>query len=282
MLTTSVLDTLPQEWQYWIHQNLERACSPASMEQVMVRDGRFDVRQARAAIEEMRREHFPHLRGMQAMPALDESRSRVQTIDREVNVLFALKTPRIVVLGDFLSDGECDALTEYGSARLERSPVVADNPSGVGIHANRTSRGAMLQRAETEMVARIEARIASLIGWPVANGEGLQILRYEPGNEYRPHHDWFDPTQPGGRKHLERGGQRVASFIMYLSDVEQGGATVFPHLGLQVQPHKCGALYFENTDAWLTPNPHTLHAGDPVIQGVKTIATKWLRASAHE
>lgn len=282
MLTTSVLETLPQEWQYWIHQNLERACSPANMEQVMVREGRFDVRQARAAIEEMRRERFPHLRGMQSMPALDDSRSCVQTIDREVDVLLALKAPRIVVLGDFLSDEECDALIEYGSTRLERSPVVADNRSGVQIHANRTSRGAMLQRGETELIARIEARIASLIRWPVENGEGLQILRYEPGNEYRPHYDWFDATQPGGRKHLERGGQRVATFIMYLSDVEQGGATVFPNIGLQVQPHKRGAIYFENTDAWLTPNVQTLHAGNPVIQGVKTIATKWLRASAHD
>jgi prolyl 4-hydroxylase len=201
----------------------------------------------------------------------------IVTPDRTVDVLMTLKAPRIVVLGNLLSEQECEAMVAYAEQRLQRSPVVADSDGQLRVHEHRTSRGAMLQRGETGLVARIEARLAALTKWPVACGEGLQILRYERGNEYRPHYDWFDPALPGPRKHLERGGQRNATIIMYLSDVERGGATSFPNLGLEVQPQKGGAVFFLNTDGSGAPDAQTLHAGEPVVGGTKMIATKWLR-----
>jgi prolyl 4-hydroxylase len=211
------------------------------------------------------------------MPEIDTAANTVRTPDRMVDVLLTLKNPRIVVLGNLLSAEECDAMIAYTEQRLQRSPVVADSDGKTEVHAQRTSRGAMLQRSESELVARIEARLTALTQWPAERGEGLQLLRYDSGNEYRPHYDWFNPALPGPRKHLERGGQRVATIIMYLSDVEQGGATSFPNIGLQVQPKKGNAVFFANTDAYGTPDQKTLHAGEPVLKGVKFIATKWLR-----
>ncbi|TFV89320.1 hypothetical protein E4K72_21595, partial [Oxalobacteraceae bacterium OM1] len=195
----------------------------------------------------------------------------------EIDILLSVKSPRVVVVGNLLSDEECDALVAYGQSRLERSPVVADGDGKTEIHAARTSRGAMLQRGESELVARFEARLAALTRWPVERGEGLQLLHYGPGNEYRPHFDWFDPTTPGPRKHLERGGQRVGTIVTYLSDVEQGGGTSFPKIGLQVQPKKGSAVFFANTDTYGRVDQLTLHAGEPVVKGVKYVATKWLR-----
>ena len=83
------------------------------------------------------------------------------------------------------------------------------------------ARACSSNAARTPLVARIEARIAALLRWPVENGEGLQILRYRPGEEYKPHYDYFDPAQPGAAAILARGGQRLASLVMYL---EHAGA----------------------------------------------------------
>jgi prolyl 4-hydroxylase len=283
-MNMNVLPSLPQAWQSWITENLARGCEPAGMAQVMVRDGKFEATLARAAIEEARRSGHSHLPAAplpQPLPEIDTSTNRFCAPDREINILFSLRVPRIVLLGNLLSDEECDALIEYGQARLERSPVVSDTEGKTEVHAHRTSRGAMLQRGETELVARIEARLAAVTRWPVENGEGLQMLQYEKGNEYRPHYDWFDATRPGPRKHLERGGQRVATVVMYLSDVEEGGGTSFPNIGLTVQPKKGCAVFFANTDAYRAPDPQTLHAGEPVAKGVKYIATKWLREQVY-
>ncbi|HYD95846.1 MAG TPA: 2OG-Fe(II) oxygenase [Noviherbaspirillum sp.] len=283
-MNKTALPSLPVPWQTWINDNLARGCEPATMAQIMVRDGKFEATLARAAIEEARSAGFGHLPAapvLQPLPRIDTASNVVRTPDRDVQILAALRAPRIVVLGSLLSDEECDALIAYGRERLVRSPVVSESDGNTQLHAHRTSRGAMLQRAECELVARIEARIAALVQWPAENGEGMQLLQYEKGNEYRPHYDWFDASRPGPRKHLERGGQRVATVVMYLSDVEQGGGTSFPNVGLQVQPKKGSAVFFANTDAYRVPDPQTLHAGEPVVQGVKYIATKWLRERAY-
>lgn len=280
MATATALASLPAAWQYWIKDNLARGCSPAGMAAVMVNEGHFDAQLARTAIEEASgiRVAPP---AAQPMPEIDARRNTVTCDGREVEVLLTLRSPRVVLLGGFLSPEECDELIAYAAPRLERSPVVGEGDGGNQVHAHRTSRGAMLQRAECELVARIEARLAALTRWPATHGEGLQLLRYEKGNEYRPHFDWFDPTRPGPARHLERGGQRLATVIMYLNDVEQGGATTFPEVGLEIQPRRGHALFFANTDCHGAPDRRALHAGAPVEAGIKLIATKWLRAHPY-
>ena len=102
-----------------------------------------------------------------------------------------------------------------------------------------------------------------------------RVLRYRPGAEYKPHHDYFDPAQPGMAAVLKRGGQRVGTLVMYLNTPQQGGATVFPDAGLEVAPVRGSAVFFSYD------RPHaitkTLHGGAPVLAGEKWVATKWLR-----
>ena len=280
-MSKSALQSLPQEWQTWVADNLARSCEPHGMVSLMVRDGRFDVALARAAIEEASNGAFSLTPVTQPMPDIITTSNVIKTSDREVEVLLTLNEPRIVLLGNVLSDEECDALAAYCEPRLERSPVVNDADGTMQLHQNRTSRGAMIQRGETALVARVEARLAEIGHWPVENGEGMQVQHYQATNEYRPHFDWFDPDLPGPRKHMEHGGQRVGTFVLYLSDVESGGGTAFPVIGLEVLPKKGGAVFFQNTDAQHQPDRRTLHAGSPVVNGVKVIANKWLRERVY-
>ena len=195
--------------------------------------------------------------------------------DRQVAVLGSLALPRVVILGGLLSDQECDALIAAARPRLSRSLTVATQTGGSEVNPDRTSQGMFFQRGESELVARIEARIARLIRWPVENGEGIQVLHYVPGTEYKPHYDYFDPKEPGTSTIVKRGGQRVGTVVMYLSEPEKGGGTSFPDVFFEVAPKRGNAVFF----SYERPHPSTktLHGGSPVIEGEKWIATKWLR-----
>jgi prolyl 4-hydroxylase len=159
--------------------------------------------------------------------------------------------------------------------RLARSETVVYETGGNEVNAARTSRGMFFGRGETELCQRIEARIAALVRWPVENGEGLQVLHYEPGAEYKPHHDYFDPAQPGMASVLKRGGQRVGTVVMYLNTPEAGGATSFPDVALEVAAIKGHAVFFSYDRAH--PVTRSLHGGSPVVKGEKWVATKWVR-----
>ncbi len=208
-------------------------------------------------------------------PAVAGSPSHLWAGDREVSVLMMLRNPRVVVFGGLLSDEECDAMVADAAPRLARSETVVVQTGGNEVNPSRTSQGMFFGRGETPICQRVEARIAALLNWPVVNGEGLQVLHYRPGAEYKPHHDYFDPAQPGMAAVLQRGGQRVATLVMYLNTPQQGGGTVFPDVALEVAPIKGNAVFFSYD------RPHaatrTLHGGAPVIAGDKWVATKWLR-----
>lgn len=195
--------------------------------------------------------------------------------DRHVQVLAALRHPRIIVFGGLLSDGECDELIALARPALARSETVQLDTGASEVNEARTSQGMFFDRGQYAVCARVEARMAALLHWPLENGEGLQVLRYGPGAEYRPHFDYFDPEQSGTPLILQRGGQRVASLVCYLNTVARGGATVFPDLPLEVAPIKGNAVFFSYDRPH--PSTRTLHGGALVLEGEKWVATKWLR-----
>jgi prolyl 4-hydroxylase len=213
-------------------------------------------------------------------PALDESPLYIEAGDRRVHVLHNMLNPRVVVFGNLLSDEECDALVALARPRLARSLTVQTKTGGEEVNQDRTSNGMFFQRGENPLVQGIEQRIAALLNWPEENGEGLQVLHYRPGAEYKPHYDYFDPNEPGTPSILQRGGQRVATLIMYLAEPEKGGGTTFPDVHLEVGPKKGHAVFF----SYERPHPstRTLHGGAPVLAGEKWIATKWLRERRFE
>ena len=208
-------------------------------------------------------------------PALADSPGTIMVGGRAVTVLLVVKHPRVVVFGNLLSDDECDALIAAAEPKMKRSLTVETKTGGEEVNADRTSDGMFFQRKELSVVAALESRIAELLNWPEENGEGLQILHYGPGAEYKPHYDYFDPSQPGTPTILKRGGQRVGTLVMYLNNPEAGGGTTFPDIGLEVAPRRGNAVFF----SYAAPNPatKTLHGGAPVVRGEKWIATKWLR-----
>ena len=273
------------ELQQWIVEQARAGCKPEAVLSAMTQAGwQEDV--AVAAMEATLGEHLATLPRTTAPEAPAEPKRlpepqmtghprQVDAGDRLVDIVINMQSPRVVVFGNLLSDEECDALIADAEPRLKRSLTVETQTGGEALNEARTSDGMFFRRGETPVVERIEARIAKLLNWPLENGEGLQVLHYRPGAEYKPHYDYFNPAEPGTAKILQRGGQRVGTLVMYLNDPEQGGGTTFPDVGLEVAPKRGNAVFF----AYDRPHPSTksLHGGAPVIAGEKWVATKWLR-----
>ena len=271
----------------WIVQQTQAGQAPEAVLAAMQTSG-WEEDVALDALEQTLHEFLASRAQAQALPtgvavpqpALDGSPSAINVGDREVQVLAAMRNPHVVVLGGLLSDAECDELVALARQRLTRSETLDNSSGGTEVNPARTSDGMFFGRGECELCLRIEQRIARLLRWPLENGEGLQVLRYRPGAEYKPHHDYFDPVHPGAQAVLRRGGQRVATLVMYLNTPVKGGATTFPDVGLEVAPIRGNAVFFSYDRPH--PSTRTLHGGAPVIEGEKWVATKWLRESRFD
>lgn len=203
--------------------------------------------------------------------------TRIAAGDRVVPVALRVERPCVCVLDDVLDGDECEQLIALARPRLRASTLV-DPRSGQDVaSAARTSQGMFFRPQENALVARIDRRIAQLMGLPLAHGEGLQVLHYPVGAQSQPHFDFLLPTHAANRASIERSGQRVSTLVMYLNDPDAGGETVFPESGISVAPHRGRALYFEYCNSAGQLDPLSLHAALPVLAGEKWVATRWMR-----
>ncbi|XAR73728.1 Procollagen-proline dioxygenase [Bertholletia excelsa] len=204
--------------------------------------------------------------------------------------------PRAFVYHNFLSKEECEYLINLAKPHMQKSTVV-DSDTGKSKDSRvRTSSGTFLPRGRDKIIRDIEKRIADFTFIPAEHGEGLQVLHYEVGQKYEPHFDYFMDEF-----NTKNGGQRIATVLMYLTDVEEGGETVFPSAkgnissvpwwnelsecgkgGLSIKPKMGDALLFWSMKPDATLDPSSLHGGCPVIKGNKWSSTKWMRVHEYK
>lgn len=228
---------------------------------------------------ELKKFQQPVFTNTEPLPYLSQEQFFGNINGHNICINFKMSSPNICVVNNFISESEQKFLLDIANTKLTSSTVV-DNETGASIaHPHRTSFGMSFQRGENNVLATIEERISKFVQWPVENGEGVQILKYDVGQEYKPHYDYFDPSQPGSVACTKNGGQRIATLIMYLSTPEEGGFTEFSNLNLRFPALAGSAIFFSYPDATKTD---TLHGGTPVLKGAKYIATKWLREKRHD
>jgi prolyl 4-hydroxylase len=201
----------------------------------------------------------------------------LKTHDREIRVLARLQQPVLALLGDVMSAEECKQLIELARPRLKPSTIV-DLQSGQDVvTAYRNSLGMFFRLQETAFIARLDRRISELMNLPVENGEGLQVLYYPTGAASAPHVDFLQISNEANRASIARSGQRVSTLVTYLNDVPAGGETSFPELGWAATPCLGHAVYFEYCDSRGLVDWRSVHAGNPVLEGEKWVASKWMR-----
>lgn len=178
----------------------------------------------------------------------------------------------IFAVADFMSPEECGQMIALIDAVARPSRLFED----VHIEHYRTSWSGDVDGTDS-FVRMIERRLSDLIGLDLAWSESVQGQRYEPGQEYRDHCDWFDTTAAYWKEEVHRGGQRSWTAMVYLNAVESGGATEFRNLGISFDPQPGVLLLWNNATPEGAVNPQMLHAALPVDRGVKYVITKWFR-----
>ena len=196
------------------------------------------------------------------------------------NVTMYAADPILYVVDNFLSNDECDAFIKASEGKLQPSTVIS--PDKHIQHESRTSDNCWIEHDANEIVHEVSKRFSILVQMPIRNAEQYQLVYYKKGAQYKPHFDSFDYETDDGKKNWEPGGQRMVTVLGYLNDVEEGGETGFPELGINVPPKKGDAVVFHNTlpnDAVTHPkiNPRSLHGGMPVIKGEKWMVNLWFR-----
>ena len=192
-------------------------------------------------------------------------------------VLARAARPALAVLAGVLDDDDCIELIERARPRLAPSTLV-DPATGRDVASEkRASLGMFFRPREDAFIARIDERIAGIMGSPPEHGEGLQILHYPTGAGSDPHFDFLAPSNAANIASIARSGQRIATMVTYLNDVPAGGETAFPALGWMVSPHRGHAVLFADCTADGQPDQASVHHSLPVQQGEKWVATKWMR-----
>jgi prolyl 4-hydroxylase len=182
------------------------------------------------------------------------------------------ESPDVVLIPRLFSAAECDHLVQVVRSDFRPSFVVSLITGQEERDPVRTSDGAVVHwLIEDPAIHALHLRLAAASGTSVRQGEPLQILRYNPGQEYRTHRD----AVPGFEN------QRVITMLVYLNEGYEGGETCFVRTGLKVKGKKGDALLFRNTLADGRSDPASEHAGLPITKGTKLLASRWIRERPH-
>jgi prolyl 4-hydroxylase len=260
------------KWAEWIRHNIERGCDIMQMKESMVSSVWSEVDAINA---------LNYARGL---PTFDSARPDIpnhnlHNVDgHTVRTLCRIVSPNAVLLDNLITEEEAEELLSLAKSKGLRPSSVVDSVNGGSImHDARTSSGVFFSGEIHPILTKISNRISKLTNWPEDKAEVIQVLCYEKSQEYKPHFDWFDPNFKGSASHLVNGGQRVGTTVIYLQLSEDGGRTSFPEAGVEMSPNVGGAIFFSDVDENGVPDRKTLHAGTPVLDGVKIVATFWQR-----
>jgi prolyl 4-hydroxylase len=235
-------------------------------------------------VEKMMGRYFPKMSSMalaQQRSAAAEpmdyqklSKTRITRTDSGEQVAkIVTDKAQILALDNFLTQEECEKIIQISETLLTPSTITESN----GDDFFRTSETCYLNLLGHEFIKEIDEKIACMLGIRASYSEGIQPQRYSIGQEFKAHTDYFDPNATSFEKHGARLGQRTWTFMVYLSDVEEGGETYFPRIDKIFYPKRGQAIIWNNLHEDGSPNHDTLHQSMPVIKGTKIIITKWFR-----
>jgi prolyl 4-hydroxylase len=257
-------ETLDARWMQWLRTNIQISADFVALHRTLREAGYSDEAIANS-VELIRPRHDAFESGvLSAPPLVRRHPPNLRRLDPKVE---------IYALDDFMDADECAEVIALSDQNLGPSPLAHYNVE----KDFRTSRTCSLSHLSDPLVARLDDKIARTLGINPSYGEGIQAQRYDVGQQFKAHWDCFEP---GSREYLRFAGirgNRTWTFMVYLNDGMEGGATRFTEIDLAVPPKLGMALLWNNLHPDGSPDTATKHCGEPVIRGHKCIITKWFR-----
>ncbi|CAD7090460.1 unnamed protein product [Hermetia illucens] len=189
--------------------------------------------------------------------------------------------PYIVIFHEVIHDHEIEYVKKSAKPRFKRATVQNSKTGELETANYRISKSAWLKDTEHPIIKNIVTRVGDLTNLNMATAEELQVVNYGIGGHYEPHFDFARKEETNAFKDLNT-GNRIATLLFYMSDVEQGGATVFPSLQTAVWPKKGTAAFWYNLYASGEGDYRTRHAACPVLTGTKWVSNKWIHERGQE
>lgn len=277
-----------EEWKDWTKTNLERGCAPEEVKSILISNG-FKSNVIKAVMGAK----YPSSSLSESPDSNPNNQNHISNAGGERNLsnkaykaltqIAITKHPKVsryesddiqlYTLENFLSSSDCKTLIRQIDANLRPSTITSgEDNSGV-----RTSSTCDLGLVDHLTIQKIDKKIAKTLGVNIAWSETIQGQKYEVSQEFKAHTDYFQPNSKEYAEFAADQGQRTWTFMIYLNDTPQGGATNFVNIDKAFSPKKGMAVIWNNLLEDGSPNPATMHHGCPVEKGTKYIVTKWFR-----
>jgi prolyl 4-hydroxylase len=218
-----------------------------------------------AALDELTPNGNAIEQGVFTPPLLQRAPAKLRRVERDGLQLYTLE--------DALSPNECAKLTALISHHLRPSTLSYPSPD----NQFRTSQTADLCFLKSPVALAMDDKICRTIGIRPEYAEGIQAQRYDVGQQFKPHWDYYVPGSDAFTKFAAVRGNRTWTCMIYLNDGMEGGATRFTKIDYAVQPKAGMAVIWNNLNEDGSCNETTMHCGEPVTRGHKLIITKWFR-----
>jgi hypothetical protein len=187
----------------------------------------------------------------------------------------------VAVADGFVCPGDCAHIIALARGAMQRAKVSLDETAGV--IPGRSGLNCWLRYRDDPVVMKVGELAAKLVDLPLRHAEALQVIHYDPAQEYRAHYDAYNLALPRGQRCCRFGHQRIVTVLIYLNNVIQGGSTEFPKLNVSIEPRLGRAVVFNNVGpSLMEPHPASLHTGRPVLQGEKWACNLWFHARPIE
>ena len=276
------------EWREWTKHNLKRGCRPEELKEILQKNGfsEEEILSAMLGVEvpSPSQETAKQKSGDQNLGQHRNEFGALSSVDYS-----SLTTPRLLgnpnlkkiesdnlqlyVLDNFMDRPECEAIIKEMNKNLRPSTIT----TGKDYSGFRTSTTCDLGNQKSKISAKIDKKISNTLGININWSEVIQGQKYEVGQEFKAHTDYFEPHTKEFETFAKDMGQRTWTFMVYLNTTKEGGGTHFTKLDEVFYPKMGRAVIWNNLDREGRPNPWTIHHGTPVVSGTKLIITKWFR-----
>jgi len=257
---------LDARWHDWLRDNMKLGCDLLELMNTLRQAGFSDDAIA-AGLDAVRPTGDAFSEGvMETPPLIRRNPPNLKRFDHPEVELYTLE--------NFLSRKESEKLVALIGHHLRPSTVSYDN----GDRYFRTSQTSHLSHLKSPAALGIDDKICKTLGIRVGYSEGIQAQRYDVGQQFKPHWDYFEPGTKEYLRFAGTRGNRTWTFMVYLNEGMEGGGTRFTELGHTFMPKTGLAVLWNNLKPDGTPNTFTKHSGEPVLSGHKIIITKWFRA----